>query len=436
MVQLVKKERHGNWLPEDRRQQAEWVKELIKKVNTPNVVSKMDAANNLCEFSHQEVAEFKKLLDTDPILHLLAEQMIEQGLEYSRTDPTGAPEIDSYDLMLRLIDHIMSTAPEYMQPGETGRGLIGFPINAILDWCMGTQAGYAFFLNETVNQQFEKILKKWCEYLSSSASVYVLNDSEEGWLCENARKELMLDEVFVCDPTDPHYGFSSWNDFFTRKFKPEKRPVASPDDPYVIASACESAPYKISTNVQQDTKFWVKEQPYSIEYMLDHSRYTWEFIGGTVYQAFLSAAKYHRWHSPVAGKIVEVKNIPGTYYAEVNTYPYDDAGPNNSQGYITHVAARAVAIIECDNPDIGLVAFIAVGMSEVSSCILNVKEGQHVEKGEEIGMFQFGGSTHCLIFQKDVIDEFVPDAIPAEDFNDSAFIEVRSKLATVKKKSV
>jgi len=28
------------------------------------------------------------------------------------------------------------------------------------------------------------------------------------------------------------------------------------------------------------------------------------FVGGTVYQAFLSALNYHRWHAPVAGTIV------------------------------------------------------------------------------------------------------------------------------------
>ena len=25
-------------------------------------------------------------------------------------------------------------------------------------------------------------------------------------------------------------------------------------------------------------------------------------------------------------------------------------------------------------------------------------EGQHVRKGQQLGMFHFGGSTHCLIF--------------------------------------
>lgn len=31
------------------------------------------------------------------------------------------------------------------------------------------------------------------------------------------------------------------------------------------------------------------------------------------------------------------------------------------------------------------------------ACEITVYDGQHVNKGDQIGMFHFGGSTHCLI---------------------------------------
>jgi phosphatidylserine decarboxylase len=49
---------------------------------------------------------------------------------------------------------------------------------------------------------------------------------------------------------------------------------------------------------------------------------------------------------------------------------------------------------------------LAVGMAEVSSCQITVYEGQHVMKGEQLGMFHYGGSTHCLIFRPEVQLEF------------------------------
>ncbi len=36
----------------------------------------------------------------------------------------------------------------------------------------------------------------------------------------------------------------------------------------------------------------------------------------------------------------------------------------------------------------------------------------HVAKGEELGYFQFGGSTHCLAFRPSAIADFTLEAIP------------------------
>ncbi|MGI8411420.1 MAG: phosphatidylserine decarboxylase [Solirubrobacteraceae bacterium] len=76
-------------------------------------------------------------------------------------------------------------------------------------------------------------------------------------------------------------------------------------------------------------------------------------------------------------------------------------------------------------------AFVPVGMSEVSSCLIDSKvtPGYHVEKGEELGYFQFGGSTHCLVFRPGVIAQFTLAAIPQPHDPDAPLVLVRSKLA-------
>ena len=48
-------------------------------------------------------------------------------------------------------------------------------------------------------------------------------------------------------------------------------------------------------------------------------------------------------------------------------------------------------------------SLVAVGMSDISSKTVTASVGQHLSKGDELGYFQFGGSTHCLIFNKGVI---------------------------------
>jgi phosphatidylserine decarboxylase len=156
-----------------------------------------------------------------------------------------------------------------------------------------------------------------------------------------------------------------------------------------------------------------------------------QFVGGTVYQAFLSATNYHRWHSPVAGKIVRAFVQPGTYYSEADSEGKDAVEPMNSQSYLAHVAARAIILIEADDPVIGLMAFVPVGMSDVSSCLIDAKvtPGYHIEKGEELGYFQFGGSTHCLVFRHGAIAEFALGAIPQPHDPHAPLVRVRSKLA-------
>jgi len=187
-------------------------------------------------------------------------------------------------------------------------------------------------------------------------------------------------------------------------------------------------------------KFWIKGQPYSINDMLYDDELAPKFAEGTVYQAFLSAKEYHRWNSPVNGTIVKVVPVPGTYYAECyyegfankkddGTPDPDPAATDRSQAFITAVATRVLVFIQADGP-IGLMCFIAVGMSDVSSCEVTIcqKPGTRITKGQEIGTFHFGGSTHCLLFQKGVNIDF---AVKVEDKNPPVIL-INSKIGTVK----
>nr|WP_294937637.1 phosphatidylserine decarboxylase family protein [uncultured Flavobacterium sp.] len=385
--------RVGKWLPTDQAILDSWLNNLILESQT------------LRKPLLPVIQEFKDLIENDTELFMLCNQMFEQVPHKPpyNNDPTGKPQVRSYLVMLDLLNIIMTKAPEF---NETG--LVGFPINAIFDWSMGTSGGYAFFLNEKVNKQLKKILNEWGKFLTSADSCSVLNKNPQtGWFGTDAMEAMPnFDKEFKCQPELLHHGFTSWDDFFTREFRDGQRPIAAPHDNTIITNACESAPYRVAENVKYRNKFWIKAQPYSLRDMLQDDPYTEKFVGGTIYQAFLSALSYHRWHSPVSGKIVKAYVIDGTYYSETLAEGFDPAGPNESQGYITEVATRALIFIEADNPAIGLMCFMAVGMAEVSTCEITVSVGQYVNKGEQLGMFHFGGSTHCLLFGPQVKLEF------------------------------
>jgi phosphatidylserine decarboxylase len=323
-------------------------------------------------------------------------------------------EGQGYDLGFGSLDEFLlllnATISEAVPFDETA--LVGCPVNALVDPLMNMTAGYAFFRSDKLNAALKVVLNEWCTFMNSPASrTYLNTTSPSGWFCPEAVTTTDLSQ-FKCDPTKPYYGFASWNDYFTREFLPNARPVDDPTNNKVIVSACEASPYNIQSNVKYQDRFWMKAQAYSLVDIFTPRYYpiAQNFVGGDIYQAFLSADNYHRWNAPVAGTVRLFYNVDGTYYSDTEFAGFDPAGPNLSQGYITATASRAVIIIDCADPAIGMVACVFVGMAEISSNIVTVKKGTVLKKGDPLGYFQYGGSTHCVIFQPGVIKEFVARA--------------------------
>ena len=53
--------------------------------------------------------------------------------------------------------------------------------------------------------------------------------------------------------------------------------------------------------------------------------------------------------------------------------------------------------------------------ARIEACSLRLRAGQRVRRGEELGTFRFGGSTHCLVFRPETRLAWAPgcgDAVP------------------------
>ena len=351
---------------------------------------------------HPVIRKLQKLIDDDPIVRMYMTQMIQQiPRKYREYHPKSLQE-----LLLRL-NAVLTVAPPYISPGHgEDTALVGTPFSAIMIWTMGTPAGFAAYRNAKVNAIFKELLSVWTEFLNSEASRYVLNDSPTGWMSKEAQKQLHMED-YIYESSAPYWGFSSWNDFFTREIKDNVRPIEAKNDNKTIVAACDSTVYKIAHNVQAQSEFWIKKQPYSLSNMLNNE-YVDQFVGGDVWQAFLSPFNYHRWHSPVSGTIRKAYIKEGLYFSQATSEGEDPTDQDHSEGYLAHVQTRAIIFIEADDPAIGLMCMMPIGMVEISSCIIadEIQPGAHVEKGQELGYFQFGGSTHCLIFRPGAIKGF------------------------------
>ena len=412
---------------------------LIRDHEAENDASK-DQSSKTSSPLHPVVSDFKSSMEADPHLYSLFHQMFEQiptAAPYF-SDPLGKPQIRSFTTLLAALNLIIQRAPSFLPD----LNLFDEPILYILEWPMCTTAGRAIFSHSTVNHHIRNILCQWATFLQSPESLYALDPNRPDGCLSPAALAAMPNfaEEYICDASFPYYGFQSWDDFFTRRFRPGVRPVALKHDSSVIVSACEATPYRIATDVQAHDRFWIKKAQYSVAHMLGNDDLAPQFYGGSIYQAYLDALSYHRWNSPVAGVVVKAYVIPGSYYAtspavghEADVYPNGD-GLIRSQTYLAQMATRAVVFIEADDSKIGLVAFLAIGMDEVSSCDVRVIGSQRVEKGEELGTFRFGGSSWCLLLRREVrvkwkVDE---ERMRAKD-GEGQIVKVNEKIAIVVK---
>jgi len=207
----------------------------------------------------------------------------------------------------------------------------------------------------------------------------------------------------------PRVKWRTFNEFFARKIDPKVRPIEDPQNNTVIVSPADATfdgHWPVDTNANATVEFKAKGIPWSINQLLQDTVYGGKFAGGQFCHSFLAPWDYHRQHAPVSGKVVEAKVIPGLCYLEVVAKP-DEQGNNrmsmlrglrlpDDPGY-QFIQARGLILI--DNPDLGLVAVLPIGMCQIGSVVLSVKAGDVVKKGQEISYFQFGGSDIVMVFE-------------------------------------
>jgi phosphatidylserine decarboxylase len=351
---------------------------------------------------HQVIKKFKKMLDTYPVERQYMNTMI-SSIPNISGDPRFKRHPKTLDELFKNLNNVLTEAPKFDKTA-----LVGTPLSAILIWTMGSPQGFAAYRRIRINKMFGEVLAAYKKFLDSPASRSVLNNSPSGWFGKDASKKIDMSE-YKHNPNKPYYGFKSWNDFFARRLKPGARKIVEPNNNKLINSACDSTIYRISHDVKAKSKFWIKSQPYSLNAMLNgEKKYVDKFTGGTIYQAFLNPFNYHRWHCPINGTIEKAYVKKGLYFTQVNSMKEDPTDQDLSEGYLTNVETRALIYIKADNKELGTICVMPVGMVEISSCNINknIKPGKKVKKGDELGYFAYGGSTHCLIFEPNVIKKF------------------------------
>lgn len=185
--------------------------------------------------------------------------------------------------------------------------------------------------------------------------------------------------------------YKTFNEFFYRKLKSDARPLESTDSRVAVSPAdCRATTFQ---DLESAQRLWIKGKCFSIRKLLGNA-YTDKFEQCSIGIFRLAPQDYHRFHCPVDGVIMEPTYIDGEYYT---------VNPMAVRSHLDVYGENIRVVVPIETDSFGLVMFIAVGAMMVGSTVLTVKPGDHVERGEELGYFKFGGSTCLVLFQKGTI---------------------------------
>ena len=185
--------------------------------------------------------------------------------------------------------------------------------------------------------------------------------------------------------------FSSFNDFFVRKLKPEARPIDADSSKAVLPA---DGRYLFFPRIDQADGFLVKGKKFSLEDFLQDRELAEKYAQGTLVLVRLCPIDYHRFHFPCDLVPGEPQLIKGNLHS------------------VNPLALRRKIEIFCENKRVitplftenfGTVLWAEIGATCVGSIHQTFTPEKRYSKGEEKGFFSFGGSSLVLLFEPGAI---------------------------------
>ena len=192
--------------------------------------------------------------------------------------------------------------------------------------------------------------------------------------------------------------FRCFNDFFTRQVKEGRRPVDMSAD--TLISPCDG--YLSAYRISPDAEFSIKHSWYNVSDLVGGADIAEEYTNGTCLVLRLGVENYHRYCYIDDGFKSRNRHIKGRYH------PVQPIVVRKRPVFRQNTREYCVLYTE----NFGPVVQIEVGACLVGK-IENYREAGVIHRGEEKGLFRFGGSTIVLLFREGVLE------LPQEVFDDT-----------------
>ncbi|WP_019607575.1 phosphatidylserine decarboxylase [Nocardiopsis sp. CNS-639] len=323
--------------------------------------------------------------------------MYDAAIRHVRPVPEDAPEEVRHDWRGRTINDLCDFFREWerWRPGVSN----GLDYIEKFSWISyENDHGMVFLTSGPGCRMTALFTELQGRYMDSEASL----DLADEWMRELGPR---MDDYVV-----PAGGYRNFNEFFVRGVKRGKRPVDAPGDGSVVVAPADCVINMIVGELTEETRIPVKTVTMNVRQLLDGSDYASRFVGGTAVSCFLLPKSYHRYHSPVAGRVVESRDDVGGVYYGMRNFPEMLNKGNIVYGYdysMFEHFRRGYLVIATGGNGNGLVGMVPVGLNSIASVEFRQKFAKvtredpvDVDKGEEIGCFKYGGSLNILLFEK------------------------------------
>jgi phosphatidylserine decarboxylase len=190
--------------------------------------------------------------------------------------------------------------------------------------------------------------------------------------------------------------YASFDQFFTRRLRDGVRPIAGA----AVVSPADGCLEQVGP-VTAGGRITVKSTAYRVGELIGDEQEAKRYEGGGFGVVYLSPRDYHRVHSPVRGKLVLVRSLPG------DLFPVNSIGERHIPNLF--VRNQRVALV-IDTPTAGRVTVVMVGAIIVGRITVTVLGGADtrpgvypiepaapLEPGDEIGVFHLGSTAVVFV---------------------------------------
>lgn len=198
----------------------------------------------------------------------------------------------------------------------------------------------------------------------------------------------------VSDTVVPAGGYPSLQAFFCRSLRPGARPVSPP--PGLVSPV--DGQVGACGQILDGQLLQAKGRRYGLAALLGGDAALAASLQGGLYcTLYLAPGNYHRIHAPVTARLLRSRALPGQFWP-VNARAVERV-PNlfaENERVVVELVADPVSAGE-ENTGPQQLVMVLVGACLVGGIRLTVEAEQRVDRGQELGRFEFGSTVIVLV---------------------------------------